>query len=117
MLYISMYDLEYTITMYLYYQDNYRGMLNKKQIKKLDTEFMPWLTNPENRYGDDSIYEKIQRRNFRVQTITVDPENPNEFIVSHNASNNRIRLRYRGRTDHSGIFDVVIKKGDNYAGI
>jgi len=98
--------------MYLYYQNNYRGMLATKQIKKLDDEYLSWMTDTSNRFGDNAIYEKLRKESgFSVSSIFFDTVNSEEFIVEFNLGwankENSIRLKSRGKSDHSGIYDVV----------
>ena len=118
MVYVSMSNLEYTITMYLHYREKYRGMLTSKQIKKLDDEYFGWITDTSNRWGDDCLYDKIRSQYFKVTSIEFDTVHLGEFSVGYinefggNSSN--IRLRYRGKSDHSGIFDV--ERGNGNAG-
>ena len=111
MVHISFYDVEYTITMYLHYQKKYRGMLTAKQIKKLHNEYSEWIMNPDNRYGDECVYNQIKSLYFRIASIEFDPMNPHEFIVWYGiewgSDLRNIRLQYRGYSDHSGIFNVI----------
>jgi len=111
MMHISLYDIEYTITMYLHYRKNYRDLLPEKTIKKLDAEYFGWIANPENQYGDNCLYDQIRRKGFHVVSIEIDFEKPGEFVVWYALDiaddMKPIRLRHRGRADHSGVYDVV----------
>ena len=104
-MYISLFDVEYTVTMYLHYRKKYRGMLSVKQIKKLDNEYFDWITDAANRYGDESVYEKIKTKHFYAFSIEI--LTPCIFAVNHNISNDTIYLKWRGKSDHNGIYDIV----------
>jgi len=112
MIYIGLFDIEYTITMHFHYREKYRGMLTKKAIKQLDAEYFEWMIDPANRYGDDCIFSQIRNKRFRIISIAFVTNDSYEFDVSYCMDDigiQIIRLRFRGISDHTGIFDVISK--------